>query len=327
MARLSAAAPAFDPNPGHYPWNEPPGPPPGMGGPSSSTPPGGDSSDNSGSSNNNSGNGHTATGGRSSGSSSGNRQCSDDTGPVIVDGSTPNKKSKQPVRAATTTMADATRFLRIPKVQPDNFDENMQFGRVKALVSTPSILKLIASLTNTAQPCFKQDVQKNGIFDVKSDKFGNMTVIMFCDSKSNAYYMYNKLKSGFRETSFMSQLDFEAAGVEIPEEIDRFSSKVVLSVNVKASSRNRHFGMQAFEDMAKTAAAKFGKILSFQVRPWNAGREFSPTALKFDVEYDSVKDACDIIHNTSNMASGIPPPHAQAEVNHLQITPPFPELD
>jgi len=72
-----------------------------------------------------------------------------------------------------------------------------------------------------------------------------------------------------------------------------------------------------------------GKILSFNVRPWNAGREFSPTALKFDVEYDSVKDACDIILDTSDMAFGIPELdvtiktmyyNAQAEVNHVRNT-------
>jgi hypothetical protein len=51
-------------------------------------------------------------------SSSREGQLSDDTGPVIVDGSTPNKKGKQPV---PTVPADVTRFLRIENVQVDDF--------------------------------------------------------------------------------------------------------------------------------------------------------------------------------------------------------------
>jgi hypothetical protein len=65
-------------------------------------------------------------------SSSRGGQPSDDTGPVIIDGSTPNKKGKQPV---PTVPADATRFLRIENVQVDDFHPQMLFDRVKADVS------------------------------------------------------------------------------------------------------------------------------------------------------------------------------------------------
>jgi hypothetical protein len=119
---LSAAAPPFQPGPPPPPGNA------GMGGSSSESPPApeGDHA-------NNSGNGHRANEGRSGGSSSREGQPSDDTGPVIANGSTPSTKGKQPVGA--DPMADATRFLCVPGVQTDDFDPNMLFGRVKALVS------------------------------------------------------------------------------------------------------------------------------------------------------------------------------------------------
>ena len=150
-----------------------------------------------------------------------------------------------------------------------------------------------------------------------------MTVFMFCDSKSNACTMYSRLKPGFRETAFLSQQEFEAVDVEIPEEIERFSSKVVLSISVKKASVPKMFSLNAITDMAKTAAAKFGKILSFQVRFHNGGYGWAPTVAKYDIEFDSVKDACDIILNTKITASGVSTTHAQAEVGHLRNTSPL----
>jgi len=134
---LSAAAPAFNPNPS---WHQPPPPPPDIGG-SSGASPEGDSAPSS-SSRDTSGNGHRANEGRSNGSSSREGQSSDDNGPVIVNGSTPSNKGKQPV--GTDPMAGATRFICVPNVQADDFDPNMLFGRVKALVSKPHFLELTA---------------------------------------------------------------------------------------------------------------------------------------------------------------------------------------
>jgi hypothetical protein len=274
-----------------------------------------------------SGNSHRTTNesnDRSSGRSSRNGgQCSDDTGPVIVNGSTPGNKGKQPMR--TDPMALATRFLRIPDVQTDDFDPNMLFGRVKALVSTHRFLKLTTQLTHTVQYSFKEDVQKNGVFGIKSDDLGNMTVFMFCDTKSNACGILNKLKHGFRRASSITQQEFEAAEIEIPEEIDSFSPMVMFSATVKQTSLDNHFSVGAITDMAKTAAAKFGKIVSFKLRFHNGGHGWVPTIARFEVEYDSVKDARDAVLNT-NTASGICPPHAQAEVSHRRNTCPSAEL-
>lgn len=141
---------------------------------------------------------------------------------------------------------------------------------------------------------------------------------MFCDSKSTASTLHSKLKHGFRDTKFINQQEFEAAEIEIPDEIDRFSGDVILTVTVKETSLDALLGPKAITDMAKTAAAKFGKILSFKLLYHNGGRGWTPTAARYQVEYDSAKDACDATLNT-NTASGTCPPHAQAEVSHFQM--------
>jgi hypothetical protein len=64
------------------------------------------------------------------------------------------------------------------------------------------------------------------------------------------------------------QQEFEAAGVEIPEEIERLSATVMLSTHVKQVSLSRQFSVDEVTDMAKAAAAKFGNILSFETRYW-----------------------------------------------------------
>jgi hypothetical protein len=138
LGGLSAAAPAFNPVSSMY-QPPPPGPPPYTGGSSS----GGSPPAPEGDTFNNAGSSHRAadeSNDRSNGSNSRNAQCSDDTGPVIVNGSTTNKKGKQP--AGTDPMADVTRFLCVPDVQTDDFDPNMLFGRVKAEVSKHHFLTL-----------------------------------------------------------------------------------------------------------------------------------------------------------------------------------------
>jgi hypothetical protein len=319
LGGLSAAAPAFNPVSSMY-QPPPPGPPPYTGGSSSGgSPPApeGDSSDNNG-------NGHRAHEGRSGGSSSREGQPSDDTGPVIVDGSTPNKKGKQPVPVQMA--ADATRFLRVENVQVDDFHPQMLFGRVKAEVSIHPFLELTARLTNIAQHGFKEDVQKNGIFALKPSDLGTSTVFMFCDSKLTACALKRKLQNGFRSTAFISQQEFEAANIDIPDEIDRLSAKVILSARIKEATRHKQFDFDTLAGMARTAAAKFGMILSFKTRFHNGGSGWVPTIARWEVEYDSVKDASDIILNTNNVF-GIPNPQAQAEVSHHRNKCPFAELN
>jgi hypothetical protein len=74
------------------------------------------------------------------------------------------------------------------------------------------------------------------------------------------------------------QQEFEAAGIEIPEEIERLSATVMLSTHVKQVSLSRQFSFDEVTDMAKAAAAKFGKILSFETRYWPCTSS-SPLAL------------------------------------------------
>jgi len=149
---------------------------------------------------------------------------------------------------------------------------------------------------------------------------------MYCDAKLSASTLYNKLKTGFRETRFISQQEFEATEVEIPEEIQRLSATVMLSTTVKPASKSRLFNLEDVTEMAKTAAAKFGKTLSFKTRYHNGGHGRASTVARWEVEYDSVKDACDIILNTNNVF-GSYNPQAQAEVSLHQTTCPFAELD
>jgi hypothetical protein len=121
-----------------------------MGGPSGTSRPAPE-----GGSRRNSGNNHGAANepnNRSGGSSPNDGQASDDDYvPVIVDGSTTSKKGKQPVPTAPLPAptaplpdADATRFIRIERMQLDDWHPQMLVGRIKALVSTHSILELTA---------------------------------------------------------------------------------------------------------------------------------------------------------------------------------------
>jgi hypothetical protein len=45
-----------------------------------------------------------------------------------------------------------------------------------------------------------------------------------------------------------------------------------------------HFSANAITDMAKTAAAKFGKILTFKLSFHNGGHGWAPTIARFEVE-------------------------------------------
>ena len=310
---LSAAAPPFNPWP-H--WRQPPpGPPPGMGGSSGTSPPApeGDRSNNGGNSN-------SARDGRSSDSSSREGQSSDDAGPVIVNGSNSGSKGKQPV------LSEATRFIRIGNVQVDDFHPQMLFGRVKADVSVHPFSELTTRLANIAQTGFKECVQRDGIFELKPNDIGTTTVFMFCDQKSTACTLKNKLQCGFRDTVFISQQEFEAAGIEIPGEIQSLSAKVILSASVKEASCSRQFNLKTVSDMAKTAAAEFGKISSFKNRFHNGGNGWAPTVARYEVEYDSVKDARDAILNT-NTIFGVHSPQAEGEVSHCRNRYPFAEHD
>jgi hypothetical protein len=313
---LSADAPPFQPGP-YSIWVPAPAAPPTRG-VFTSAPPA-----------YNNGDSHRVDLGQPSGSTSHNVQPADQAGPVIVDGSNANKRGKQPVPAVPADPlpdADATRFIRIERVQLDDFHPEMQIGRIKSGVSTHPFLELTARLTNIEQTDFKQNVQKNGIFELKPDEVGTTTAYIFCDSKTSASALKKKFQNGFHATTFVSQQEFEAAGIEIPEEIERLSAAVMLSTHVKQASLSRQFSIDEVTDMAKAAASKFGKILSFKTRYHNGSHAWGPNVARYEVEYDSVKDATDIILNT-NSVFGSSTSQAQAEVSHCPNIYLFAELN
>jgi len=155
---------------------------------------------------------------------------------------------------------------------------------------------------------------------------GTTTALIFCDSKRTACALKKKFENGFRSTSFISQQEFEAAGIEVPEGVVRLSATIMLSAVVKDSSTSLNFGLDNITDMAKTAAAKFGRILSFKARYHNGGHGWGPTVVNYEVEYDSVKDATDLILNT-NSVLGTSTRQAQAQVSHCPNTPSFAQLN
>jgi hypothetical protein len=61
---------------------------------------------------------------------------------------------------------------------------------------------------------------------------------------------------------YISVESFKAADILIPDNIDRFSGKIAYLVSVKehSRSRSRRSSIKVVTEMAKTAAARFGKI-------------------------------------------------------------------
>ena len=62
--------------------------------------------------------------------------------------------------------------------------------------------------------------------------------------------------------------------------IQRLSATVMPSATVKHNSLSRHFNLEDGTEMAKTAAAKFGRILSFKTRCHNGGHGRASTVAR-----------------------------------------------
>jgi hypothetical protein len=65
---------------------------------------------------------------------------------------------------------------------------------------------------------------------------------------------------------------FKAADILIPDTIDRFPAKIAYFVAVKDHSRSQRFNTEVVTEMAKTAAARFGKIKPRQPRHQRSNR-------------------------------------------------------
>jgi hypothetical protein len=130
---------------------------------------------------------------------------------------------------------------------------------------------------------------------------------------SSAKVLLRKIKrSHFAD--YISVESFKAADILIPDTIDRFSGKIAYFVSVKEHSRSRRFSIEVITEMAKTAAARFGKVKTFDLVDASG---FAPAGLlHFDVEYDSVADANDVVH-TTNPVRGLELPFGSSEVSTL----------
>lgn len=132
------------------------------------------------------------------------------------------------------------------------------------------------------------------------------------DSLSGAKALYGKLAMCHHAVKFISYEEFRAAQVIIPDTIDRFSAKITFTVALKNQSYGRRFSADAVTEMAKVAAAKFGKIEDFTLIN---DREFVQYGrMKYEIEFDSVGDGNDLVH-TTNPVRGLTLPHGTHEVS------------
>lgn len=136
---------------------------------------------------------------------------------------------------------------------------------------------------------------------------------VYCDSLKATKQLVKMMQSAGFAVAYISHEAFKASEVPIPETVIHFSAVITLTVQVKPESRTTNsFTVRDVTDMAKTAAAKFGKIEKFTLVD---GVHYQPSGLiKFEVEYDSVADAFDSILNT-NQPSGDPTAYATFDVS------------
>lgn len=162
-----------------------------------------------------------------------------------------------------------------------------------------------------AQHLFKEEVQKLGIFHLKAAGAGAQTIFMFVDSILGSQTLHDQLQVNF-SVSYISYETFRDADVTVPEYIDRFSSEIEFYVTLKESSRGNKFKLATVDELAKTAAARFGMIMHMKLVD---DREFATKwRLKYKIDYNSVADANDAVHVT-NPANGLVLPYGHAEVS------------
>jgi hypothetical protein len=80
-----------------------------------------------------------------------------------------------------------------------------------------------------------------------------------CKSIGGAEELHRKFKRS-HHVEYISCETSKAANALIPDTIDCFSAKIAYFVAVIDHSRSRRFNTEVVTEMAKTAAARFGKI-------------------------------------------------------------------
>ena len=138
---------------------------------------------------------------------------------------------------------------------------------------------------------------------------------LYVDTISGARLLFDQIRSS-HQVCFISCEEFRNADVLIEEHVERLSSEVTLFVTPKATIRANMFNIAAITEMAKTAAARFGKILNFQLVD---DLDFATKSrLVYSVEYNSVADANDAVLIT-NPVSGLTLPNGTAEVSTIHV--------
>ena len=140
-------------------------------------------------------------------------------------------------------------------------------------------------------------------------------MLLFVDSLSGAKYLYDQMKISHQAT-FISCEEFRSANVNIGEHVERLSSEVTFFVTLKEHYHSNRFNVAAVTEMAKSAAARFGKINHFDLV--DASGFAATSRLVFSVDYNSVADANDAVLHT-NPVGGLTLPNGTAEVSNMNV--------
>lgn len=136
---------------------------------------------------------------------------------------------------------------------------------------------------------------------------------MFCDSLNSTRELFNKLQRSYK-VKYISYVDFKAAGIQVPDTVTLLSAHVSLTTELQDDSQVSRFTVDLVTEMAKSAAAKFGKVVPGQFYVVDPSEYATTGRIRFEVEYDSVGDAQDAILHT-NMPSRIRSEHASCDVS------------
>lgn len=146
------------------------------------------------------------------------------------------------------------------------------------------------------QPRFHESVTKLGHLQIKCPDPTTSTydAYIFCDSLQMSKDMHRFLKREL-DAAYLSAAEFLAEVPDIPDHVTTFCAVVKLTAIIKKASLRNRFGQDAVAEMSRTVAAKFGKVVSFDV----VGPTSQP-GYEIMIEYDSINDAIDAKLNTDS---------------------------
>lgn len=140
-------------------------------------------------------------------------------------------------------------------------------------------------------------------------------MLLFIDTLSDAKGLYDQIKTSHPAT-FISCEEFRSAKIKIGDHIERLSAVVTFFVTLKEHFHSDRYNVAVVTEMAKSAAARFGPILHFDLLD---DSEFAAKSrLVFTVDYNSVADATDAVLIT-NPVDGLTLPNGTAEVSNMNF--------